>query len=319
MPADPPFISFAQNGEDVVLWRAFQKMPTGRYVEVGANHPTSSSITRAFYDRGWTGVEIEPVGEFADAYRRARPADTVVQVAVTDADVDSVTLHVVEGTGLSTLDDAIGERHKTDGWVTRDEVVPARRLDAVLDEHLREGEDIHFMVVDTEGSEREVLASVDLRRWRPWVLVVEATAPTSSEPPHQQWAHLVTGAGYEFCLFDGLSRFYVAEEHAAALRPALSAPANPLDNFALHEVRVQAEELAELRARHHQVLQELIRWRGTVLTRWAEAASGGGVNGQPGHEVVRLRKELAETHATVSWRVTAPLRAIQERRLRGRR
>jgi FkbM family methyltransferase len=320
VPADPRFISYAQNGEDVVLWRAFQSMPTGRYVEVGANHPTSGSITRAFYDRGWTGVEIEPVHEFAEAFRLARPGDTVVEAAVTDEDVESITIHVVEGTGLSTLDDAIGERHHSEGWTTRDDVVPARRLDEILDTHLQPGEDIQFMVVDTEGSERGVLASVDLRRWRPWVLVVEATAPNSSEPTHDQWEDLVTGAGYEFCLFDGLSRFYVAEEHAPTLRPALSAPANPLDHFTEYEAHKQAEELAELRARHHQTLQELIRWRGTVLARWSEAAGGGGgASGQRGHEVVRLRKELAETHATVSWRVTAPLRAIQERRLRGRR
>jgi FkbM family methyltransferase len=319
VPAEPPFISFAQNGEDVVLWRAFRDVEVGRYVEVGANDPTSTSITRAFYDRGWSGVEIEPVAEFAEAYRQARPLDTVVQVAVTDADAESVTLHVVAGTGLSTLDDAIGERHRGEGWETREEVVPARRLDDVLAEHLRPDETIHFLVVDTEGSERAVLASVDLRRWRPWVLVVEATAPNSTEQTHGQWEDMVLGAGYEFCLFDGLSRFYVAEEHAAALRPALSIPANPLDNFVLHEVKKQTEELAELRSRHHQVLQELIRWRGTVLARWAEAAGGGGGNGQAGHEVIRLRKELAETRATVSWRVTAPLRAVQERRLRGRR
>jgi FkbM family methyltransferase len=318
VPAAPSFVSYAQNGEDVVLWRALQTLPTGRYVEVGANHPTSSSITRAFYDRGWTGIEIEPVGEFVEAFRRERPQDTVVQVAVTDEDVDSVTLHVVDGTGLSTLDDDIGARHQVEGWATRDEVVPARRLDAVLDEHLAPGDDIHFMVVDTEGSERNVLASVDLRRWRPWVLVVEATAPNSPQPTHGAWEHLVLEAGYEFCLFDGLSRFYVAEEHVTALRPALSAPANPLDGYVLHEVQRQAEELADLRSRHHQVLQDLIRWRGTVLTRWAEASSGGG-GGGGGHEVVRLRKELADTHATISWRITAPLRAAQERRLRGRR
>lgn len=323
MPPVPPFISFAQNAEDVVLHRALGDVTQGRYVEVGANHPTESSITRAFYDRGWAGIEIEPVGEFADAFRTERPRDTVVQVAVTDSGEQTATLHVIEGTGLSTLEDGIAEGHRASGWTVEEQTVPARRLDEVLEEHLRPEDAIHFMVVDTEGSERAVLASVDLRRWRPWVLVIEATEPNTTTPTHEQWEDLVTGAGYEFCLFDGLSRFYVAEEHADRLRPVLSYPANVLDAFVRFHCHRKEQalnaaqtELSRLRSRHEEVLDQLIRWRGAVLARWSEAAgvpgSGGG-----GHEVVRLRTELEAMRATVSWRVTAPLRAVQERRLRG--
>lgn len=325
MPADQPFVSFAQNAEDVVLWRALGHLPTGRYVEVGANHPTFSSITRAFYDRGWSGVEIEPVTQFVEAYRAARPRDVVVQAAITETGAGTVTLHVIDDTGLSTLDDAIGQKHRSDGWTTHEETVLARRLDDVLDEHLGEGDDVHFMVVDTEGSERGVLASVDLRRRRPWVLVVEATAPNSTQPVHEAWEPLVLAAGYEFCLFDGLSRFYVAEEHAPTLRPALSAPANPLDGFVSHrqleleqELAAVRAELAELRAAHEEALAEVVRWRGTVLARWTESAvSGASGAGPAGHEVVRLREELEAHRATLSWRVTAPLRAVQQRRMQG--
>jgi FkbM family methyltransferase len=323
--ADQRFISYAQNAEDVVLWRALRHLPKGRYVEVGANHPTQSSITRAFYDRGWTGIEIEPVTQFVEAFRAQRPDDVVVQAAVTDSDAETVTLHVIADTGLSTLDDAIGEKHRSQGWTTREETVPARRLDDILDEHLATGDDIHFMVVDTEGSERGVLASVDLRRWRPWVLVVEATAPNSTVPVHGAWEPLVVAAGYEFCLFDGLSRFYVAEEHAATLRPALTTPANPLDDFLTYqqheleqELASARAELAQLRTAHEEALQEIVRWRGTVLARWSEAAASGATGAGPaGHEVVRLRNELEAHRATLSWRVTAPLRAVQQRRLQG--
>lgn len=326
MTSGKRFVSYAQNGEDVVLWRALGHLPQGRYVEVGANDPTDSSITRAFYARGWRGIEIEPVSEFVEAFRRERPRDVVVQAAITDSDAGSVTMHVVDGTGLSTLDDATAGRHATDGWPSHDETVPARRLDDVLDEHLVPGDDIHFLVVDTEGAERAVLSSIDLKRWRPWVLVIEATAPNTTYPTHDAWDLLVQEAGYEFCLFDGLSRFYVAEEHAETLRAALSVPCNVLDGFTpavVERLEQRVDELvaenAELSARTDELVQQLVRWRGTVLARWARAAHGGGVDGQPGHEVVRLRQELAATHATVSWRITAPLRTLQSRRLRGHR
>jgi hypothetical protein len=202
-------------------------------------------------------------------------------------------------------------------------------MDAVLDEHLREAGDIHFMVVDTAGSERTVLAGVDLRRWRPWVLVVRAAAPNSSQQTPHQWEHLVLDAGYEFCLFDGVSRFYVAAEHAGWLRPALSHPANVLDDFVPHhwneldqELTAARDELARLRSAHEEALEQLVHWRGAVLARWSDVvgasigASDGASAGRGSHEVVRLKEELAAIQATVSWRITAPLRALQARRLR---
>lgn len=337
--SDRGFISFAQNAEDVVLWRALGHLPSGRYVEVGANDPVESSITRAFYARGWSGIEVEPVEAFVEAFRSDRPNDIVVQAAIADTDSDSMTMHVVDGTGLSTLDPAIAQRHRDHGWTVRQETVPVRRLDDVLTEHLTPEDDVHFMVVDVEGAEASVLASIDLRTWRPWVLVVEATAPTTISPTHHQWEDRVLAAGYEFCLFDGLSRFYVAEEHAKTIGPALTKPSNPLDQFIPQRQYWLEQEIEALQARldhrdrhaavmetqaeearraHEQLLDELVRWRGSVLARWTGAASGGvAVEGKPGHELVRLRKELAATHQTLSWRITAPLRAVQSRRLRG--
>jgi FkbM family methyltransferase len=318
-----PFpIAYGQNAEDVVLRRALQDVAAGFYVEVGANDHRELSISRPFYDAGWHGIAVEPVAELAEEFRRERPRDIVVQAAVTAADVDAVTLHLIEGTGLSSLDQQVTERHADAGYESRAVTVPARTLDSILAE-AEAPADIHFMVVDTEGTEADVLASIDLRRWRPWVIVVEATRPLTNEPTHDAWEKDLLDADYEFCLFDGISRFYVASEHAERLRRPLSYPANVLDGFTpLHWHRREQEfgavraELERLRELHEQVLSDLIRWRGAVLSRWTDVAGGGG-SGGGGHEVVRLREELTATHRTLSWRVTAPLRAVQARRLRG--
>ena len=317
-----PFeIAYGQNAEDVVLHRALRDVDRGFYIEVGANDPTELSISRAFYDAGWHGIAIEPVESLAERFRRARPRDIVVQAAITAAETDEVTLHAIDDTGLSTLDDAINDRHQRSGFESHDVTVPARTLTSVLEE-ADVPQDIHFMVVDTEGTEADVLASIDLTRWRPWLLVVEATSPLTNAPTHHLWEPALLKAGYELCLFDGISRFYVAAEHADRLREPLSYPANVLDGYTPYHwhkrERERDEEFAQLRARHEDALYQLTRWRGTVLARWAEAV---GTFGPPGgratHEVVRLREELDAMRSTISWRVTAPLRAVQERRLRG--
>jgi FkbM family methyltransferase len=216
------FVSYAQNCEDVVLWRALQHIESGRYVDVGAAHPVDDSVTKAFYDRGWSGIDIEPTVAFAEALRSARQRDRVVQACVGDVE-GSVTLHEVRGTGLSTVGEAEG-RPDLEAYEVVDVEVPMVRLDDVLEGEGLDGCDIHFLKVDVEGFEENVLRGTDLSRWRPWVVVVESTAPNSTVQVHERWEHLLVGAGYRFCLFDGLNRFYVSPDHSE-LEELLSFPA----------------------------------------------------------------------------------------------
>lgn len=64
--------TYAQNFEDVLLWRALRHVPEGRYVDVGAGHPELHSVTKLFYDAGWSGINIEPVPELAHALAKQR-------------------------------------------------------------------------------------------------------------------------------------------------------------------------------------------------------------------------------------------------------
>ena len=56
-----PFLSYAQNMEDVMLHRALREVKQGFYVDVGANSPDLQSVTKAFYQAGWRGINIERI------------------------------------------------------------------------------------------------------------------------------------------------------------------------------------------------------------------------------------------------------------------
>jgi FkbM family methyltransferase len=310
-----PIISFAQNREDVVLWRALSGITDGRYVEVGANHPTDDSVTRLFYDAGWSGITVEPEPGFADLQRTARPRDTLVEAAVGTAPDGKITLHVVPGTGLSTTVDDVIDRHLAAGIDHVDIVVPVRRLDDILtDAGWEPDQPIHFLLVDVEGAEDDVLASLDLTQWRPWVLVIESTAPNSTVRTHDTWEPGVLAADYEFCLFDGLSRFYVAAERADELREALGYPACILDNAKPLALSVAEHELQELRA-------QVVHWRTLALTQWADALAeaSGRARAGGGAEADQLRGELEAIQQTLSWRITRPLRMAKSAVSRVRR
>src|SRR5680860_1737441 len=52
-----PFVSYAQNQEDVVLARALHPDDRGGFwVDVGAGDPVLDSVTAAFAERGWRGA-----------------------------------------------------------------------------------------------------------------------------------------------------------------------------------------------------------------------------------------------------------------------
>ncbi|MBO9627365.1 MAG: hypothetical protein J7484_13455, partial [Microbacterium sp.] len=59
------FLSYAQNREDVLLHRVFRGIENGRYIDIGAGHPRLDSVTKSLYELGWSGINIEPIPEFA--------------------------------------------------------------------------------------------------------------------------------------------------------------------------------------------------------------------------------------------------------------
>jgi len=95
-------ISYAQTREDVLLWRALHKVNRGFYIDVGAHDPTALSVTRAFYDHGWRGINVEPNPSYAEKLRTERPRDVTLEVALGHRP-GMATFYEFGDTGLSTL------------------------------------------------------------------------------------------------------------------------------------------------------------------------------------------------------------------------
>lgn len=286
------FVSYAQNFEDVMLWRALKHVECGFYIDVGAAWPDEHSVTKAFYDRGWSGINIEPNPRFYRQLEESRPKDKNLQLAVGGRE-HVCTMHFVGNTGLSTLDEAIAEKHHEAGWDFDREEVQVTTLASIWQQHVPDGQEVHFLKVDVEGFEEAALRGNDWTRYRPWIVVVEATLPMSREESYESWESILLDANYRFAYADGLNRFYVANEHREHLS-AFKYPPNVFDDFVL--IRQQDNEarakLAEARATQAE-------------TRATQAATRA--------TRAETRATQAETHVaqllnSISWRITAPLR-----------
>jgi FkbM family methyltransferase len=237
-----PFISYAQNYEDVILWRALRDVEQGFYVDVGAADPEELSVTHAFYERGWSGINVEPTDEYFQKLILARPRDTNLNIAV-GRETGLRTLHVIAGTGLSTLDPEIAAQHRAAGRQTYETVVPVLTLEKILEDCAPVT--IHFLKIDVEGVEAEVLEGLNMNRARPWIVVVEAIKPLSSVSSRAEWEYLVTSYGYTFAYFDGLNCFYVADE-CHELKERLAIPPNVFDDFVRWQERANAQRAEDL-------------------------------------------------------------------------
>jgi len=218
-------ISYAQNAEDVVLARAFTGKKDGFWVDVGANEPTHDSVTRHFYDLGWTGINIEPQVSCIRRLHDERPRDLNLNVGIGLSAGRLAFYLVPDAPGMSTFSENHAELVRSMGYRTQQLEVDVRTLNDVFAEHVEERE-VDFLKVDVEGLEAEVLGAFDLERWRPRVILVE------SSPSVDEWEERLLKLGYRRTLWDGINLFFVREEDAAVLGEALSVPATiVLDRF----------------------------------------------------------------------------------------
>jgi FkbM family methyltransferase len=211
----PGAASYAQFGEDLILLSALNTVDRGFYIDVGAWDELKDSVTKLFYDKGWNGINIEPCPRWFHTLVARRPRDINLCLAASDH-VGFVTLHEILETGLSTTVPKYADKYLAQGLPHRAYSVPCRPLGDICAEYVRG--DIHFLKIDVEGAEKSVLQGYDFNRFRPWLLVIEATVPSTQTPCYAEWEDLVLGAGYELALFHEVNRYYVARE-----RPRLKA------------------------------------------------------------------------------------------------
>jgi len=262
-----PFVSYAQNLEDVMLKRALADVGRGFYVDLGAADPDEYSVTKAFYDLGWRGINVEPMQMPFERLVAARSRDVNLSCVV-GAGRHPITMFSVDGVGgLSTADQRIAESYRNRGIEVVEVELACRSLDDILDEHA--SADIHFLKIDVEGYEQCVLDSASFTRHRPWIVLVEATLPLTSIPSYSSWEPGLLAKGYVHVYSDGLNRFYLASEKHAELHERFAFPPNVFDEYevarvhqlevALHDAVLRLDEETSRFADQHALQSAQVR------------------------------------------------------------
>lgn len=230
-------ISYAQNQEDILLDRVFGGVSDGFYLDVGANDPVVDSVTKFFYDRGWTGLNIEPDETCWRRLEADRPRDRNLNLGLSDRPGTLTFFAARKADGWSTFSEDQAQTLRNKGFIVDPKAVPVSTLAEVCARYVG-GRTIDFLKIDVESHEREVIEGADWLRWRPRVVLVEANG-------EERWEPLLLAANYQFAAFDGLNRYYVRAEEAEALTPRFSPPVNVLDNFMPYRYHLAFEEFRD--------------------------------------------------------------------------
>jgi FkbM family methyltransferase len=276
------FISYSQNFEDVMLWRALKNIENGFYVDIGAAWPDEHSVTKAFYDKGWKGINVEPNVNHFIRLQSERSRDINLQLAVSDTS-GILEMNVFEDTGLSTSVSDIAEVHKNNGYKCKGINVSVITLSELVQEYLNPNQQVHFLKIDVEGMEERVIRGNDWFMFRPWIIVIEATVPMTDTESYKNWDSVLIESNYLFAYADGLNRFYVAKEHYILLEK-LKFPPNVFDQFITYDFYISSKENKKLEYENN-----IYKSR-----------------------IDDLQKEIALINNSTSWKITKPLRKIKK-------
>jgi hypothetical protein len=293
------FISYAQNFEDVLLFRAFKNIDNGFYIDVGANDPEIDSVTKAFYDRGWSGINCEPLVSHYEDLKKARPRDINLNCAVGDVE-GKFQIWECEIRGWATLSEEVKIKHEAMGLKCKAHQVVQTTLTKICSKHVNN--QIHFLKIDVEGFEGQVIKGFDFKRFRPWILVIEAIIPTSQIPNFQTWEPTLLQSDYRFVYTDGLNRYYLADEHQE-LSQFFKLPVNVLDEYVLADLVA-----AEIRIKEQEI--QLIEFQKRILNLQEEIIPTYKELQERKKELQETRGQIESVFNSTSWRITAPLRAF---------
>lgn len=178
--AEPPAPSWSQSGEDRIVHFLFERMGSVQhltYADLGAAFPAGHNNTYLFYTLEGSGLLVEADPAYLPMYQQFRPRDRVEQVAVVPrrlADREFVEFYTMDDPGWSTVstEHAAVASALNKGGIKATLRVPCITINDLLGRHFPDG-NLDLLSMDLEGVDAELLEELDLRRFRPQVIIVE--------------------------------------------------------------------------------------------------------------------------------------------------
>ena len=191
--------SYSQIGQDLFVLFTLNRKRNGFFVEIGAGDGVHLSNTYLLENEfGWTGILVEPNKSFYSECCRNRTSLVKNNLILNRS-----------GSKIKFYEKELGEFSHADGFgdSSASYVIDSYEVQTIefnnLFNELNPPIVIDFLSIDTEGSEFEILRSVDFNKFKPKIICIEHNF---NKKRRKSYKRLLTQYGYEL-MYPGISRW----------------------------------------------------------------------------------------------------------------
>ncbi len=204
----------------MVLVNLFGDAFEGIYVDIGAHDPVRWSNTKKLAERGWWGINIDPLPGSAEKFRKHRPRDIFVQAAIDIGSreelqywmfVSEPRWNCLSSTEPIALKDGVPVRptsHFSVRIVSIEEVLREAKLERV-----------DLINIDIEGGEEYILRHWPWERFTPKAICVEIVGKPAAEVARTDLTRFLEQRGMVFTSQLVCSVIYADREFLATCYP----------------------------------------------------------------------------------------------------
>ena len=125
------------------------------------------------FQKGWSGINIEPNEEVIKAFKKLRPKDVNLNIGISNIN-KPCNYYKFKEPALNTTDINIVKMRKRQGFNCIEKIIiPTQTLNQVLSEYCKKLPVIDILKIDVEGKELDVLKSNNWRKFIPKVIICE--------------------------------------------------------------------------------------------------------------------------------------------------
>jgi len=165
-----------QNAEDIFLSSYFRDKHNGFYIDIGAHHPIRFSNTFSLYQKGWHGINIDPLPGSMQLFNKLRPRDINLEIAIYPPNTRCSYYNFVEP-AYNTMNEKLAQYYIDNQRSKLKSIleVKSETLKSILNKYV--SKQIDLLTIDIEESEYEALDTNDWNLYKPQLIIIESVTP----------------------------------------------------------------------------------------------------------------------------------------------
>lgn len=212
------FVSFAQNLEDLQIYKLLGRFPTN-YIDIGCSLPVTNSVTYSAYGSGGRGTCVDIREDAVLDHQIVRHRDTQIHGAVTASSSRLSSVFLGARASHSTMDPRVGNALVNKGMAVKADAVDLRQLSLEDLGGSAIGQSIDLLAMDIEGLEFEILAQHPFHTVKPRIIVFESVVPPLAsnsadvnlrKKTYNAAKDNLMDSGYSLAYCDGLNEFWTS-------------------------------------------------------------------------------------------------------------